>query len=78
MTPRRYLLFSGVLLVLIFGAGKLLAQSWFSGARADFTENRLFTLSDGTRATLNELAEPIDLTFVYTRSVGQEFPAVRA
>ena len=78
MTPRRYLLFAGVLLVLIFGAGNLLAQSWFSGARADFTENRLFTLSDGTRATLNELAEPIDLTFVYTRSVGQEFPAVRA
>ncbi|MEM7458365.1 MAG: GldG family protein [Pseudomonadota bacterium] len=78
MIPRRYLLLASVLLAAIFGAANLLAQSWFSGARADFTENSLFTLSDGTRATLNDLAEPIDLTFVYTRSVGQDFPAVRA
>ncbi|MHA7898568.1 MAG: Gldg family protein [Henriciella sp.] len=78
MSPRRYLVLASVLLVAIFGAANLLAQSWFSGARADFTENNLYTLSDGTRVTLSELAEPIDLTFVYTRSVGQEFPAVRA
>ena len=78
MSPRRYLLLASLLLAAIFGAANLLAQSWFAGARADFTENNLFTLSDGTRSTLNDLAEPIDLTFVYTRSVGQEFPAVRA
>lgn len=78
MTPRRYLLLASLLLVAIFAAANLLAQSWFAGARADFTENRLYTLSGGTKATLTELAEPIDLTFVYTRSVGQDFPAVRA
>ncbi|MEM9572437.1 MAG: Gldg family protein [Pseudomonadota bacterium] len=78
MSPRRYLIFASVLLIAIFGAGNLIVQSWAAGARADFTENNLFTLSDGTRSTLDELAEPIDLTFVYTRSVGQEFPAVRA
>lgn len=78
MSSRRYLIFASVLLMAIFAAANLLAQSWFSGARADFTENRLYSLSDGTRATLSDLAEPIDLTFVYTRDVGQEFPAVRA
>lgn len=78
MSPRRYLIFASLLLMAIFAAANLLSQSWFSGTRADFTENRLYTLSDGTRATLSELAEPIDLTFVYTRNVGQEFPAVRA
>lgn len=78
MSPRRYLIIASILLAAIFGAANLLAQNWFSGARADFTENKLYTLSDGTRATLDNLAEPIDLTFVYTRSVGQEFPAVRA
>ncbi|MEO1305139.1 MAG: Gldg family protein [Pseudomonadota bacterium] len=78
MSPRRYLLLASCLFIAIFGAANLLAQSWLSGARADFTENRLFSLSNGTRATLSDLAEPIDLTFVYTRSVGQEFPAVRA
>ncbi|NQY13942.1 MAG: Gldg family protein [Henriciella sp.] len=78
MSARRYLILASVLLVAIFGAGNLLIQSWTASARADFTENNLFTLSDGTRSTLKDLAEPIDLTFVYTRSVGQEFPAVRA
>jgi len=47
-------------------------------ARADFTENNLYTLSDGTRSVLSDLDEPVELTFVYTRRVGQEFPAVRA
>lgn len=78
MTPRRYLLLASLLLIAIFAAANLLAQAWVSGARADFTENRLYTLSNGTKVTLTELAEPIDLTFVYTRSVGQDFPAVRA
>ncbi len=78
MSPRRYLLLASLLLCAIFGAANLLSQSWFAGARADFTENKLYTLSEGTEATLSDLAEPIDLTFVYTRSVGQEFPAVRA
>ena len=78
MTPRRYLVIASLLFVAIFGAANLLVQNWFSAARADFTENSLYTLSDGTRASLNTLSEPIDLTFVYTRSVGQEFPAVRA
>ena len=78
MSPRRYLLIASVLFVAIFGGANLLVQNWFAGARADFTENNLYTLSDGTRASLETLSEPIDLTFVYTRSVGQEFPAVRA
>lgn len=78
MSPRRYLLAPSVLMIAIFAAANLLAQTWLSGARADFTENKLYTLSDGTRTTLSGLAEPIDLTFVYTRDVGQEFPAVRA
>ncbi|MFN3213414.1 MAG: GldG family protein [Henriciella sp.] len=78
MSPRRYLIAATFLLAAIFAAANLLAQSMLAGARADFTENNLYTLSDGTKSTLSSLSEPIDLTFVYTRSVGQEFPAVRA
>ena len=51
MSPRRYILAVSVLLVAIFAAANLLAQSWLSGARADFTENKLYTLSDGTHTT---------------------------
>lgn len=50
----------------------------FTGARIDFTENNLYTLSDATKSTLDSVAEPVDITFVYTRSTGQDFPTIRA
>lgn len=78
MTARRYLLAVSALLIAIFAAANLLVSKTFSGARLDMTENRLFTLSEGTKSVAGDLSDPIDLTFVYTRSVGQEFPAVRA
>ena len=62
MSPRRYLIAATFLLAAIFAAANLLAQSLFAGARADFTENNLYTLSDGTKSTLSSLSEPIDLT----------------
>lgn len=78
MTARQYLLIGAALMMAVFGGANLLAQSWLGGVRADFTESKLYTLSDGTRSTLKALSEPIDVTFVYTASVGQDYPAVRA
>jgi ABC-type uncharacterized transport system involved in gliding motility auxiliary subunit len=78
MTARRYLLAASLLFIAIFAGANLLVSKWTGGARADFTESGLYTLSDGTRTVMRDLSEPIELTFVYTRSVGQEFPAIRA
>ena len=49
-------------------------MSW----RVDFSQGDQYTLSDGTRDTLGDLAEPVDLTFVYSRTLGQDFPVIRA
>ena len=78
MSGRRYLIISSVLCVLIFGLGNLLLQPRMNSARMDFTEGKLYTLADGTKNTLRDLAEPVELTFVYTRRVGQDYPAIRA
>ncbi|MEM1036370.1 MAG: Gldg family protein [Pseudomonadota bacterium] len=78
MSPRRYLLVTSLLLIAIFAAVTLLANKALTGARLDMTENKLFTLAEGTKTVTGNLSDPLDLTFVYTRSVGQEFPAVRA
>lgn len=67
-----------VLAILVFGLANHLLQPRLSGLQLDLTERRLYTLSEGTRETLADLAEPIDLTFVYTREVGQGFPEIRA
>ncbi|MFN4225437.1 MAG: Gldg family protein [Hyphomonas sp.] len=78
MKPRRYLIASSLLAGAILLAGNIAAQKLLAGARIDFTEGRLYTLSDATAAALREIAEPVDLTFVYSRQTGQEFPAIQA
>ena len=78
MSHRTYLAAATALVAVIFAAATLIVQPLLRTARLDFTENNLFTLSTGTTGVLTDLEEPVDLTFVYTRRVGQEFPAVRA
>ena len=78
MNGRTYLLSATALAAVIFIGANTLIQPLIAPARADFTENRLYTVSEGTRETLRDLAEPVDVTFVYTRSVGQDYPQVRA
>lgn len=78
MTARAFLPAATALLIAIFIAATLILQPVLRSARADFTEGNLYTLSDGTKNVLNSLEEPVDLTFVYTRRVGQDYPAVRA
>ena len=78
MTGRRYLILTSVLSIAIFVLVNMLLQPRLDSARIDFTEGGLYTLADGTKNTLRELAEPVELTFVYTRRVGQEYPAIRS
>ena len=78
MTGPRYLLLTSALSVLIFVLANALFQPRMDGARIDFTEGGLYTVSEGTKNTLRDLAEPVELTFVYTRRVGQDYPAIRS
>ena len=78
MSGRFFLLVASALAALIFILANLIAQPRLAGARMDFTETGLYSLSDGTRQAMKTLAEPVDITFVYTSRVGQDYPAVRA
>jgi ABC-type uncharacterized transport system involved in gliding motility auxiliary subunit len=77
-TPRGKRGFSAVL-ALILGAVLLigvnmLADRLLSRARIDLTENRLYTLSDGTRQVLQGLADPITFRVFYSRRLGAAIP----
>ena len=78
MKAKHFLPAATALAATIFVSGNLLTQHVLSGARIDFTENNLYTLSKGTKDTLANVAEPVEITLVYTRGVGQDYPAVRA
>lgn len=48
------------------------------GLRIDLTEDRLYTLSEGTRNIVSNLEAPIELRFFYSESATEDQPQIRA
>jgi ABC-type uncharacterized transport system involved in gliding motility auxiliary subunit len=59
----------------LFVAVNALSGPALQGLRLDLTQDRLFTLSQGTRAILGRIDEPITLRFYYSERLGREIPA---
>ena len=62
-------------LVLLF-AVNILAKRTLGPARIDLTENRLFTLSEGTRGILAGLDEPVTLRFYLSQRELERVPGI--
>ena len=67
-----------VTLLLGFLLFSLLNQAMLSGARLDLTQNRLYTLSDGTEEILSEIDEPINLYFFFSEKASEDLTSLRA
>ncbi len=67
-----------VLLALAFIAAVIISNQLFSGWRIDLTENRLYTLSDGTKRILENIDEPINLHFYFSDRATESLPSLRA
>ena len=79
MISRRTYVFSALVLaaILFFGLN-IFADSFFTDARLDLTQNRQFTLSRGTRNILAKLQEPVTLKFYYSRTAGARYASTEA
>lgn len=66
-----------VLLALFFAAN-LAARALFRSARLDLTENKLYTLSQGTKNILRDLEEPLHLRFYYSERLANELPDIKS
>lgn len=76
----RRLMYSSVGLALIavaFVGFNMLSNSLFKNTQLDFTEQRLYTLSDGTKQLLSELQEPISLQYFYSNKATRDVPMLR-
>jgi ABC-type uncharacterized transport system involved in gliding motility auxiliary subunit len=62
------------LAVVLFLAINLLADAWLTTTRLDLTEDRLFTLSEGTKEVLRDIDEPVDLRLYYTEQLDEIGP----
>ena len=63
----------GVLLVGLI----MLSNVLFRGVRLDLTENKLYTVSEGTRNVLKKIDEPINAYFFYSETAARNAPSIR-
>ena len=76
MTSRLMTATGVVLALVLLFAVNILANRTLGPARIDLTENRLFTLSEGTHAILANLDEPVTLRFYLSRRELERVPGI--
>jgi len=70
--PRRTLAWAGIALAIVMLLSvNLFASSALRNVRADLTQQRLFTISDGTRTTLRGIDEPVSVRLYYSKRLGE-------
>lgn len=61
------------ILIIMFCAVSI-SQNLFKGVQVDVTDQKLYTLSDGTAAILAKLNQPLKMKLYYTRTAAQKAP----
>lgn len=62
---------------VLFLVVNMLSGLMFTSIRADLTENRLYTLTEGTRNILGRIQEPITLYLFYSDKASENVPQLR-
>ena len=73
-----YSLASLALLLVLFVALSMLSGRLLTGSRFDLTDNRLYTLSEGTRNILQDLQEPVTLYLFFSQEASRDIPQIRS
>ena len=66
-----------VLIAIAFVGFNVLSNAMFKNTQIDFTEQKLYTLSSGTKQLLSELQEPISLQYFYSDKATRDVPMLR-
>ncbi len=72
--PRGAAVIAIVLAMIALAGFNLFASQMLRQYRVDFTEEKLFTISDATRKVLNKLEEPVTLRLYFSRSLAERAP----
>lgn len=62
------------LAVVVFFAVNIFSNTVFKSVQLDLTEDKLFTLSEGTERVLASLDEPVDIRLFFSRALGERSP----
>lgn len=76
MNTRNATLIGLVLAIVLFFAVNILANASLRSMRLDLTEDKVFTLEEGSKAIARGIDEPIHLTFYFSRDKARDYPSV--
>jgi len=69
---------TGLVSIAVFMLFAVLVISLLPSARLDLTEDRLFSLSEGTRNIVANLERPVELIFFYSDQATEDVPQIRS
>jgi ABC-type uncharacterized transport system involved in gliding motility auxiliary subunit len=78
MSQRRFAWVALALAALLFVGINVFAGNFFTDTRLDLTRAGTYTLSDGTRAIIAKLPEPVSLRFYFSKKNSANYPATAA
>ncbi|GJM14362.1 MAG: hypothetical protein DHS20C12_27650 [Pseudohongiella sp.] len=67
----------GLLAVAVFFVIAVAVTNLLPSVRIDLTEDKLYSLADGTRNIVSNLSKPIELMFFYSDSATEDLPQIR-
>ena len=78
LSRRVYALIAIALAVVLFVSVNIVSNTWLGTAQLDLTQNQLYTVSPGTKATLDKLPEPVTLRFYFSREPASSYATIVA
>ena len=73
------LLTAGIAAVLVLLISfNVVSANTLRGARVDLTDSKLYTLSEGTKAVLSKIDEPVTLRLYYSEKQAEDYPHIAA
>ena len=76
---RRTVLISGLLaLIVVYCSLTLVTSRWLAPERFDLTQDRLYTLSPGTRQIVDSVDRPLWLTLYFSQHATKDLPTLRS
>lgn len=63
--------------IILFLSSNYIIQKININLGIDFTSTRTFSLSDGTKRVINEIEEPLKISFIYSRNLSKNIPIIQ-
>jgi len=67
-----------ILAVILFLSFNIVTNGNFKSSRVDLTQDKLYTLSDGSLNIIESLTEQLTLRFYFSEQVAQELPSIKS